>query len=46
MHGLHFTGQRLRTARAALVAMGLVEASGIYRLTENNRRAIVWQFAA
>ena len=45
MHGLHFTGQRLRTARAALVGMGLVEASGIYRLTENNRRAIVWRFS-
>jgi len=44
MHGLHFTGQRLRTARAALVGMGLVEPSGIYRLTENNRRAIVWEF--
>ena len=27
-----------------LVGMGLVEPSGIYRLTENNRRAIVWQF--
>jgi len=45
MHGLHFTGQRLRTARAALIGMGLVEPSGIYRLTENNRRAIVWQFS-
>jgi len=42
--GLPFTGQRLRTARAALVGMGLVSESGIYRLTENNRRAIVWQF--
>ena len=42
--GMPFTGSRLRTARAALVGMGLVEESGIYRMTENNRRAIVWQF--
>ena len=40
--GLHFTGSRIRTARASLVQMGLVEESGIYRLTENNRRAVVW----
>lgn len=38
-----FTPQRLRTARAALVERGLVEESGIYRLTPHNRRAIVWQ---
>ena len=38
-----FTPQRIRTARAELTRMGLVEKSGIYRLTENNRRAIVWQ---
>jgi len=38
-----FTPQRLRTARAALVERGLVEESGIYRLTSHNRRAIVWQ---
>lgn len=37
-----FTPQRLRTARAALVERGLVEESGIYRLTAHNRRAIVW----
>ena len=43
--GLPFTGQRLRTARAALVAAGLVEASGLYRLTKSNRRAIVWQLS-
>ena len=42
--GVKFTEQRLRTARAALVGMGLVEESGIYRMTANNRRAIVWQF--
>lgn len=38
-----FTEQRLRSARAALVEMGLVEFSGFYRLTANNRRARVWQ---
>jgi len=37
-----FTPQRIRTARAELTRMGLVEKSGIYRLTENNRRAVVW----
>jgi len=37
-----FTPQRLRTARAALVDRGLVEQSGIYRLTAHRRRAIVW----
>ena len=37
-----FTGQRLRTARAALVGKGLVESTGIYRMTRNNRRAVVW----
>ena len=42
---LHFTGQRLRTARAALVRKGLVESTGIYRMTRNNRRAIVWQLS-
>jgi hypothetical protein len=42
VHGLPFTGQRLRTARAALVGLGFVEASGVYRMTESNRRAIVW----
>lgn len=41
-----FTPQRLRTARAALVERGLVEQSGIYRLTAHNRRAVVWQVAA
>ena len=43
--GLHFTGSRIRTARAELTRLGLVEESGIYRMTENNRRAIVWQLA-
>jgi hypothetical protein len=43
--GLPFTGQRLRTARHALVEKGLIEESGIYRMTQSNRRAIVWQFA-
>ena len=38
-----FTPQRLRTARAALVERGLVEESGIYRLTSHGRRAIVWR---
>jgi hypothetical protein len=45
LYGWSFTGQRLRTARKALVRKGLVEASGLYRLTENNRRAIVWQLS-
>lgn len=40
-----FTGQRLRSARAALVERGQVKASGIFRLTKRNRRAIVWQVA-
>lgn len=43
--GVRYTPQRLRTARAELVRAGLVEESGIYRMTENNRRAIVWQFS-
>jgi len=43
--GVRYTPQRLRTARAELVRAGLVAESGIYRLTENNRRAIVWQFS-
>ena len=37
-----FTPQRLRTARAALAERGLVEPSGMYRLTAHNRRAVVW----
>lgn len=37
-----FTGQRVRTARAALVGRGLVEATGFYRLTPTGRRAQVW----
>jgi hypothetical protein len=41
--GSQFTGQRLRTARAALVEQGRVEATGIYRLTMYGRRANVWQ---
>lgn len=40
--GASYTGQRLRTARAALVEKGLVENTGIYRLTINGRRATVW----
>jgi len=39
-----YTPQRLRTARAALVQAGLVEPSGEFKLTQHNRRAIVWQF--
>ena len=42
--GLHFTPQRIRTARAELTRMGLVEESGIFRMTESNHRAIVWMF--
>lgn len=41
--GSQFTGQRLRTARAALVERGLVEATGVYRMTMYRRRAQVWQ---
>lgn len=41
-----FTPQRLRSARAELVELGLVEALGIYRLTASGRRANVWQVAA
>ena len=44
--GEKYTGQRLRTARAALVEKGRVEKSGIYRMTDNNRRAVVWQATA
>lgn len=44
--GWTYTGQRLRTARAALVEKGLVEKSGIYRLTVNGRRSIVWAVTA
>jgi hypothetical protein len=40
--GENFTGQRLRTARAALVKKGLVGEWGIYRMTPRNRRAAVW----
>lgn len=38
-----YTPQRLRTARAELVEMGLVEATGIYRLTATKGKANVWQ---
>ena len=41
-----FSGQRLRTARAALVERGLVEASGSFRLTPSRRRAQVWQLVS
>ena len=41
-----FTPQRLRTARAALVERGIVQKSGIYRLTGHGRRAIVWAASA
>lgn len=37
-----FTPQRLRTARSELTHAGYIEATGIYRLTESKRRAIVW----
>ena len=40
---VRFTGQRLRTARAALVRQGKVTDSGETRLTLNGRRAQVWQ---
>src|SRR5690606_39790282 len=40
--GVKFTGQRLRTARAALVRQGKVTESGEYRHTPNGRRAVVW----
>lgn len=45
-YGSDFTGQRLRTARKALVKKSMVAATGIYRLTANNRRANVWQVAS
>ena len=38
-----FTDQRIRSARAELVEMGLVEFSGEYRETPSGRRAKVWQ---
>jgi hypothetical protein len=41
--GSELTGSRLRTARATLVQRGLVEATGIYRMTMHRRRANVWQ---
>lgn len=40
--GIRFTPQRLRTARAELTRDGLVEYTGIDRLTPTGRRAQVW----
>lgn len=40
-----FSPQRLRSARAELVEQGVIEFSGIYRLTDSGRRARVWQVA-
>ena len=37
-----YTPQRLRTARAELTESGLVEFTGMYRLTHTGRRAQVW----
>jgi hypothetical protein len=39
---VRFTGQRLRTARAALVRQGKITNSGDSRTTPNGRRAVVW----
>jgi hypothetical protein len=44
--GSKFTGQRLRTARAALVEKGLVEATGEIRFTGHGRRTKVWGVSA
>lgn len=41
-----YSEQRLRSARSELVEAGLVEFSGIYRLTPSGRKARVWQAAA
>jgi len=38
-----YTEQRLRSARAELVEQGVVEFSGIYRLTPRGNRTKVWQ---
>lgn len=42
----HWTPQRLRTARHELTELGVVEDTGIYRLTPSNRRAKVWAVVA
>ena len=41
-----FTPSRVRTARHELTEQGLVEDTGIYRLTPSGRRAKVWQVSA
>lgn len=41
--GARYTDSRLRSAVSEMVEDGRVEATGFYRLTENGRRAIVWQ---
>ena len=40
--GFTYSPQRLRTARSELADAGLVEFTGIYRLTPSKRRARVW----
>ena len=40
-----YTPQRLRTARAELVASGRVQFAGIYRLTPTGGRTRVWSLA-
>jgi hypothetical protein len=44
--GEQFSGQRLRTARAALVEAGLVEATDEEAFTPRRRRTTVWRAAA
>lgn len=38
----HWSPSRVRTAVHELVERGLVEETGIYRLTASRRRAMVW----
>lgn len=44
--GVHYTPSRLRSARAELVRDGLVEYTGIDRLTPSKRCAQVWAVVA
>ena len=44
--GYTYTPQRLRTARSELTNNGVIEFAGIYRLTDSNRRAQVWEMTA
>jgi hypothetical protein len=41
-----FTPQRLRTARHELTEIGMIEATGYFRLTPSGRKANVWQVTA